>query len=132
MKSLVVIAGGITLAAVHTVFAAFAADTAVIKVPGVEIRADGSISAPGVEIGPGGDVQVPGVTIGGGKVSTGGAAGDPESTVDIPGVVIGQGQDGGEGDVVITSDGGTINTAVSSQNLVVKGDDNTLKGAGRF
>ena len=51
------------------------------------------------------------------------------STVKVPGVAIEQGGSG-DGDVVITADGGNINTAVSNQNLLVRGDHNTLNGAG--
>ncbi len=49
MKTMMLLAGGMILAAVCVVSAA---ENAVISVPGVEIRADGSIATPGVEIGP--------------------------------------------------------------------------------
>lgn len=110
----------------------FAAENPVISMPGLEIRADGSMSMPGVEIGPGGSVRTPGVATGQGKTSAPGVSIDGSGRVETPGVVIEKGRDGGEGDVTITAAGGNINTSVSGQNLLVKGDNNTVNGAGHI
>jgi hypothetical protein len=56
---------------------------------------------------------------------------DSGGRIQTPGVVIDKGSGDGDGDVVITSDGGNINTAVSNQNLFINGSDNKMKGAGR-
>jgi Protein of unknown function (DUF3060) len=98
--------------------AAIAANNAVISVPGVEIGPSGEVQAPGVAIGKG---------KGGGTTNQGASS---TATVKMPGVSIEQGG-AGDGDVVITADGGNINTAVSNQNLLVRGDHNTLNGAGQ-
>ena len=129
MNRIMVLAGGITLAMVST---AFAADNVVVSVPGVEIRVHKAAFAiqEGVEIGPGGSVKAPGVEIGSGRVaSVPGVEVSSGGRVETPGVVIDQGS--GDGDVVITTDGGHINTAVSNQNLYVNGSNNKMKGAGR-
>ncbi len=127
MKTFILCAGGIILL---FVWAAFAAENATVSLPGLEIRADGSISAPGVEIGSDGSVRTPGTATGQGKVDAPGVSIDGKGRVATPGVVIETGRDGGEGDVTITSEGGNINTSVSRQNLFIKGDHNTVNGAG--
>lgn len=129
MNIILFLAAGILLAPTS---GAFAGEKVIVGVPGVEIRADGSVSAPGVEIGPGGSVRTPGVVIDSGKISIPGVEIDSER-IETPGVVIeqGSGDAGGDGEVVITSDGGQINTSVSNQNLYVNGSNNKMKGAGR-
>jgi len=127
MKTLILCAGTLVLAAASV---AMAAENSVISLPGLEIRADGSISAPGVEIGPTSDKQTPSVVVGGKKDGTAAVVVDGSGKVQTPGVVIEPGSSG-EGGVNITSEGGNINTSVSNQNLYLKGDKNTLNGSGQ-
>ncbi len=105
-----------------------------ISVPGVEIGADGSISAPGVEIGADGSVRVPGVALGGDREVKGKRDGG-EFRVETPGVSIrgndGSGGSGGDNEVVITGDNGQINTSVSGQNLLLDGNRNRMRVGGR-